>query len=278
MNEQWHKALEQVEDRHLEDAVSYRQRLPVLRFAGAAAAVLVLAAAWFAIGRGLPPWQTPATDSLSAGAPPGMLSDSAVLSPDGSPQYGTDRGEAAVAPGSAVTGGSKGDSTPTDPNLLTNYEQLKQRCLSGQTPELDGSLRIPCLDYTPMAPTDGIYLSQKKLYGKPWVGYGVRVGEKKYTVQVCTELFPHTACAQLIQQLDPNAPNLHNAKDFPQYTTIEETGIITYDGAKTALLYQTEDRFFLHFLQDGALVILIGEGNPETDWLSRFHLYPVTGA
>ena len=65
MNEQWNKALDQVEDEYLAEAVGYRRKRHWPGVAGAVAAVLVLAVGWSILNPGFVPTTTDPVENVT---------------------------------------------------------------------------------------------------------------------------------------------------------------------------------------------------------------------
>jgi hypothetical protein len=90
---------------------------------------------------------------------------------------------------------------------------------------------------------------------------------------------PDTSGAEALQQIWPDAPNLHNREAFTDsYSEIRQVEIVTSEGVKKALLRQEaeRDRAYLTFLQNGTLVTVAGPGSElEGDWLESFRLLPI---
>jgi hypothetical protein len=297
MNEQWNKALDQVEDEFLMEAARYRRKRYWHGVAAAAAAVLALAVGWSVL-RPEPMPQSPVTDGVSATEPPKNQSSVPPAPPAD-----------AVAPGSDAGGGfwdwltggsSPSEQTPTYGGVppeppkeeeppyyetlrFVSYEELQSACLDRQKWYLHQDVMIPWMDGQPLKIED-ITVFEQECFGQPWVWYyashapylTVRVP----TTSTLTEVLdPNTSGSQALKQIWPNTPNLHNKEEFAElYSEIREVQITTAEGVKTALLRRSTawDKTELIFLQSGTLVMIVGNASAvEGAWLETFSLVPI---
>lgn len=291
MNEQWNKALDQVEDDFLLEAARYQKKRYWPGVAAAAAAVLVLAVGWSV----LHPEPTPQPPVNSAGnvtAPPDKHGAVAPETPNDAAAPGSSRGEGFwdwLTGGNAPTEQVPPADAPTEePDHYETlhydtYEKLQTACLEQHRWYLHDEIMVPYLDGQPMAIED-ISVFEQEMYNESWVWYFIS-HNPHITVRIPTmpsltaNMDPDTSGAEALRQLWPDAPNLHNREEFTDsYSEIREVEITTAEGVKNALLRREadRDRSYLTFLQNGTLVTIAGPRNElDTDWLENFSLIPI---
>ena len=275
MDEQWNKALDQVEDEFLLEAVRFRRRRYWPGAVAAAAAVLVLAVGWSVFR---PQTQMPPLDGSTEGT---LQTEALDLIPPGdSPSNGF--GDTFLGGGDGsqedVTCGAE-EETPVSKTLhYASYEELQAACLDRQEWFLHPDVMVPCLE------TEDITVFEAELHNEPWAWYFLS-HTPHLTVRIPTMtsltagISPDASGSEALRQLFPDAPNLHNREEFTDsYTEIREVQITTADGEKTALLCKEadRDRSYLTFLQNGTLVTIAGpEDELDGDWLEAFSLVPI---
>ena len=281
MNEQWHNALDQVEDEFLLEAAQYRRRRYWPGVAAAAAAVLVLAMGWSVFH---PQTQPTPMDGSTGGLPPTQPPDMAPpgdAAPDGFWDSLFDGGEdEGIEP--EVT---CGEEEPPVSRILhySSYEELQTACLQQQEWFVHPDVMVPQMYGQPLTIKD-ITVFETEMYNEPWVWYFVS-HTPHITVRIPTmpsltaDMAPDISGSEALRQLWPGAPNLHNREMFTDsYTEICEVPIITSEGEKTALLRKEadRDRSYLTFLQSGTLVTVAGpEEALAGQWLEAFSLMSI---
>lgn len=81
-----------------------------------------------------------------------------------------------------------------------------------------------------------------------------------------------------IEQIDPTAPNLDNADDFPDYRQIYEKDVLLQSGTYTALVYehQVDPRVFYSLVFDDTFVAVMAEPDILTDdWFATLDFISV---
>lgn len=277
MDEQWNNALDQVEDDLLLEAARYRRKRYWPGVATGLAAVLVLAVGW-SIFRPQP--QSTPMDGSTGGSMPTESPDTA---PPGHGFWDSLLGGNSDGSQENVTCGIEEEPPVIKPLHYSSYKELQAACLQRQEWFLHQDVMAPQMKGQPLAIKD-ITVFETEMYNEPWVWYFMshipHVTVRIPTMpSLTTNMDPDTSGAEALQQLWPDAPNLHNREEFADsYAEIREIQITTSEGAKTALFRREADRdlVYLTFLQNGTLVTVAApEKELEGDWLETFSLVPI---
>ena len=291
MNEQWNKALDQVEDDFLLEAARYQKKRYWPGVAAAAAAVLVLAVGWSV----LHPEPTPQPPVNSAGnvtALPDKHGAVAPETPNDAAAPGNSRGEGfwdwLLGGNDPVEQVPPADEPTEEPPYYETlhydtYEELQTACLEQHRWYLHDEVPVPYLDGQPLVIED-IAVFEQEMYNESWVWYFIS-HNPHITVRIPTmpsltaNMDPDTSGAEALRQLWPDAPNLHNREEFTDsYSEIREVEITTAEGEKTALYRQEadRDRAYLTFLQNGTLVTISAPPSElDGHWLESFSLLSI---
>lgn len=140
-------------------------------------------------------------------------------------------------------------------------------------------LPIPCMNKQPLELTarNGqplVTIFSSELYDWPWIWYRCRSDLYGY-MTVCVALLDdetaaaaqNSSCADFIQEIAPDAPNVDNFQNFEFYSRIYETEITTAGGTVSALVAESAEysETYIHFVHDGMYVLLRGSFETEIE-------------
>ena len=147
----------------------------------------------------------------------------------------------------------------------------------------NGSLYVPSyqgkeISYRNQEGFHNILLFPSELYDNPWVMYfpdKTQSGVERISIMYLSDetKSPHEDISNLISEIAPDAPNVHNYSEYPRFAEIYISELQLSDRKVTTLIQELKDdnRKNMFFVYDGLLTLVVASDEKVAyDWLSNF--------
>ena len=162
-------------------------------------------------------------------------------------------------------------------NAFADDAEIEERCgaefLKFKNAFAEGSNKLKVPYFAEEAEHEHIVIFSKELYALPWILYRLNIEDCNMIIRTAymgdefEEMAKEMEFPELLKQIRPDAPNVHNKKEYKEYKAIYGCDM-NIGGERTSVLVcetQNSERVYVFFAYEDMIVVLRGNDKLLSD-------------